>query len=122
MRKTFIEAGEFTEWVTEYLTDEQPAGLQRELLNDPQAGAVIPGCGGLRKMRVADPKRGKGKRGGVRVVYLHVEEADQIHLIAVYGKEKDQKDDPSADDKAFYWRLVLVINDQARRSRGRESR
>ena len=42
---------------------------------DPEKGDVIKGCGGLRKVRVADPKRKKGKRRGARIIYLHVPEA-----------------------------------------------
>ena len=118
MRKTFIETPEFTEWIKEYLPDEQLADLQRELLSNPETGSVMPGCGDLRKMRVADPKRGKGKRGGARVIYLHINEVDQIHLITVYGK--DQKDDLSAEDKTLYRRFVQILKDQARRSRRHE--
>ena len=76
----------------------------------------MPGCGGLRKLRVPDPRRGKGKRGGARVIYLHVAESDQIHLITVYGK--NQKDDLSAEDKILYRRLVQILKDQASRSPG----
>jgi hypothetical protein len=107
MNKTFVETREFTEWVKEYMCDEALADCQRELLHDPETGSVMPGCGGLRKMRVADPRRGKGKRGGVRVIYLHIEEADQIHLITVYGK--DQKDDVSATDRKLYRQLVRIL-------------
>src|SRR5271165_6017444 len=102
MQKTFIESGEFTAWVKSYLTDDDLAALQRKLLAEPELGDVIPGCGGLRKLPVADPKRGKGKRGGARVVYLHIPEAKRIYLITVYGK--DQKDDLSGDDKLLYRR------------------
>jgi hypothetical protein len=73
----------------------------------------MPVCGGLRKMRVADPRRGKGKRGGIRVIYLHIDEVDQIHLVTVHGK--DQKDDLSADDNNSYRALVRILNDQSRR-------
>ena len=117
MQKTFIESGEFTAWVKSYLIDDDLAAMQRELLAEPAMGEVIPGCGGLRKLRVADPKRGKGKRGGVRVVYLHIAEADLIYLITVYGK--DQKDDLSAVDKKHYRQLVQVLKDQARQSGGK---
>ncbi len=55
MRKTFIEFVEFTAWVKSYLTDDALAAMQRELLVDPERGDVIPDCGGLRKLRVADP-------------------------------------------------------------------
>ena len=76
----------------------------------------MPGCGGLRKLRVADVKRGKGKRGGVRVIYLHIEEADQIHLVTVYGK--DQKDDLSTDDKKIYRELVRILKRHVQGSEG----
>jgi len=64
MKKTFIESSEFTDWVRRYLDDDVVAALQQSLLEAPDRGAVIPGCGGLRKIRPADPRRGKGKRGG----------------------------------------------------------
>jgi hypothetical protein len=115
MKNTFVETAEFTEWVNEHLSDDALAGLQRELLNAPDTGSVMPGCGGLRKVRVADPRRGKGKRGGARVIYLHLEELDQIHLITVYGK--DQKDDLSESDKKLYRELVRILKDQSRRAR-----
>jgi hypothetical protein len=115
MKKTFVETAEFTEWVKEYLSDDALSDLQRELLNAPDMGPVMPGCGGLRKMRVADPRHGKGKRGGVREIYPHIEELDQVHLITVYAK--DQKDDLSAGDKKRYRELVRILKDQARRTR-----
>jgi hypothetical protein len=104
MRKAFLETREFTEWVQEYLSDELLAGLQRELLDDPDKGVVIPGCGGLRKLRAADPKRGKGKRGGVRVIYLHVAEADVIFLMDIFGK--NEQEDLTADQKKVLRRLA----------------
>ncbi len=116
MQKTFIESGEFTAWVKSYLSDDDLAAMQRELLAEPETGDVIHGCGGLRKLRVADPKRGKGKRGGARVIYLHIAETNRIYLITVYGK--DQKDDLSADSKKLYRQLVEMLKGQARRSEG----
>ena len=74
----------------------------------------MPVCGGLRKMRVADPRRGKGKWGGIRVIYPHIDEVDQIHLVTIHGK--DQKDDLSADDNNSYRELVRILNDQSRES------
>jgi hypothetical protein len=110
MRKTFIEIGEFSEWARSYLTDDDLAAMQRELMADPEKGDVMPGCAGLRKLRIADPRRGKGKRGGARVIYLHIEERDGIPLITVYGK--DQKDDLTAEDKKLYRQLVQVLKRQ----------
>jgi hypothetical protein len=117
MRKTFVETAEFTQWVKEYLSDDALSELQRQLLNDPHAGSVMPRCGGLRKMRVVDPRRGKGKRGGARVIYLHLEELDQIHLITVYGK--DQKDELSEAHKKLYRELVRIL--KARSQPGRKA-
>jgi len=114
MKAVFIESIEFTQWVTEYLTDQALTALQRDLMCDPEAGDAMPGCVGLRKLRIADPRRGKGKRGGARVIYLHVPEANVIFLITVYGK--NQKDDLSADDKKLYRHLVQILKEQARRS------
>ncbi|WP_298860632.1 hypothetical protein [uncultured Gimesia sp.] len=63
MKAVFVETTEFTEWISVYLPDEAYAKLQQELIDNPNRGTPIPGCGGLRKVRTADPKRGKGKRG-----------------------------------------------------------
>lgn len=66
-------------------------------METPNSGDVMPGCGGLRKIRIANPTRGKGKRGGARVIYLHVPAARRFYLLDVYGK--DEKDDLSANEK-----------------------
>ena len=97
MSKSFIESSEFTRWVEEYLTDEDLAAIQQVLSADPEKGAVMPGCGGLRKLRISDPRRGKGKRGGARVIYLHVAEADVIFLMDLYGK--GEQEDLTASQK-----------------------
>jgi hypothetical protein len=67
---------------------------------------------------MADPRRGKEKRGGARIIDLHLDEVDQIHFITIYGK--DQKDDLSAEDKALYRRYVQVLKEQARRTKERK--
>jgi mRNA-degrading endonuclease RelE of RelBE toxin-antitoxin system len=114
MNKLFIETREFTEWVTTFLADDEYAALQRELQVSPDRGDVIPGCDGLRKLRIRDPSRGKGKRGGARVIYLHVPESDRIYLVTIYSKE--QRDDLSAGQKKLYRQLVKVLKQQAKRS------
>ncbi len=66
---------------------EQPLRqLQVELAANPAAGHLDPGTGGLRKVRVPDPGRGRGKRGGARVHYLWVPSRDLIYLVFVYSK------------------------------------
>jgi len=87
----FVEAALFTKRVRELLDEETYRAFQNALVNDATRGAVIPGCGGLRKARVEERQRGKGKRGGCRVIYLHIPEAKRIDLLAIYSKS-DQDD------------------------------
>lgn len=71
--------------------------LQLELIENPAAGDVEPGTGGLRKIRLAAPARGKGKRGGARVHYLWLRHKSTIYLLYVYGK--NEASTLSADQK-----------------------
>lgn len=64
---SFIETRLFTKLVLEYLSDDEYSSLQKALTRNPDAGSVIPGSGGVRKLRWAAP--GRGKRGGYRVIY-----------------------------------------------------
>jgi hypothetical protein len=70
MKATFIELPPFERHRQSYLNDENYQRLQKTLMDNPDAGDVIEGTGGLRKVRYADEKRGKGKRGGLRVLYF----------------------------------------------------
>jgi hypothetical protein len=107
MRATFIESTGFTRWVTEHGFDETYALLQNVLMADPQVGKAMRGCGGVRKIRIGDPKRGKGKRGGARVVYLYVAEARWFFMLDLYGK--NEKDDLSAAEKRHLAQLAAEL-------------
>lgn len=100
----FIETSVFTRQVLELLTDEEYADFQSELAANPFAGDVIKDTGGLRKVRVA--AKGRGKRGGARVIYYHVSSAAQIRLLLIYAK--DRKDDLSVDEK----RVLRGLNER----------
>lgn len=115
MKSIFIKTAEFTEWVKTYLSDDDLSVMQKLLLANTEAGTVIPDCGGLRKLRIPDPERGKGKRGGARVVSLHVEETHEIHPISVYGK--DQRDDLSAEVRKLYRKSAQMFKEIARHSK-----
>ena len=81
---SFIETRLFTRLVSEYLSDEEYSRLQHELLNNPEAGAVIKGSGGVRKIRWA--AAGRGKRGGYRVIYFTRRAGDVIWMLTMYPK------------------------------------
>ena len=72
----FIETSIFTSDVLELLSDDDYAALQQYLVVQPNAGDVIVGTGGLRKVRWMI--QGRGKRGGTRVIYYHVVSQDQF--------------------------------------------
>jgi hypothetical protein len=95
--KTFVETTAFSRSQPRFLPGDAYAELQRELIANPRKGDVMPGCGGLRKLRVADPERQKGKRGGARVIYLHIAEAEQFLMLDIYGK--GEKDDLTPAEK-----------------------
>ncbi|NLE39642.1 MAG: type II toxin-antitoxin system RelE/ParE family toxin [Pirellulaceae bacterium] len=95
--KAFVETTEFSRWLQRFLPGDTYIKLQRELIENPRKGDVMPGCGGLRKLRIADPKRQKGKRGGARVIYLPIPEANQFLMLDVYGK--GDKDDLTPSEK-----------------------
>lgn len=97
MKATFIELPPFQRLRAEYLDDAAYRELQEELMKNPEAGDVIKGTGGLRKVRYADEKRGKGKRGGLRVIYFWKDADDQFWLFTVY--DKDEADDLTADQR-----------------------
>jgi len=68
MKAVFIELPAFERHREEYLDDDSFFGLQVALMGNPEAGDQIAGAGGLRKLRFGDSRRGKGKRGGLRVL------------------------------------------------------
>lgn len=84
----FIEAPFFTQLLAEYLGDEEYRELQLHLARAPEAGDVIQGTGGFRKVRWADPRRGQGRRGGLRVIYYYFEQDRQIWFLTMYGKDE----------------------------------
>ena len=100
----FRETELFTRAVTALLSDDEYAELQGTLIVDPEAGDVIKETGGLRKLRWSQRKRGKGKRGGVRVIYYWYASGSLIYMLLAYSK--DQRDDLSAAQKKALSRLV----------------
>lgn len=86
MRMVFIETSVFTKLITKYLSDDEYLGLQNFLLKYPDVGKIVRGSGGVRKLRWAVP--GKGKRGGLRVIYYWQVTQAEIWMLTVYGKSE----------------------------------
>ena len=82
----FIETSLFTRLIYEYLSEEEYLGLQVYLLRYPESGKIVSGSGGVRKLRWA--VQGKGKSGGIRVIYYWKVSDDEIWLLTVYGKSE----------------------------------
>jgi hypothetical protein len=113
----FIESSSFTRSIVDYLRDDHYWELQRVLVPNPAAGAVMPGCAGLRKIRFRDPQRGKGSRAGLRVIYLYLPEQSWVFLLDIYGK--DEKDDLGREEKKVLASLASRIKEAAKgRSKG----
>ena len=81
---SFIETKLFSRLVADVLTDEEYSGLQKALIKDPEAGDLISGSGGIRKLRWG--VAGRGKRGGIRVVYYARVRRGQIWMLTLYAK------------------------------------
>lgn len=101
----FIETTIFTKLLASYLSDEEYRCFQEFLIENPSAGDVIQGTGGLRKIRwsVGD----KGKRGGVRIIYYFHMAKDHIYLMTLYAK--NEVTDLSSDNKKTLRQLLEKI-------------
>ncbi|MEN8217571.1 MAG: transcriptional regulator [Pseudomonadota bacterium] len=87
----FIEMSKFTSLLDKYLNDEEYRQLQNYLLENPKAGAILRGSRGIRKLRWA--ARGKGKSGGVIIIYYWAEQPEHIYLLTLYSKGEQENID-----------------------------
>jgi hypothetical protein len=116
----FVEMeGFYEEWVRLRLTDDDLSRLQWTIMRDWRHSPVVPGTGGLRKIRIQQSSAGKGKRGGARVCFTCFEEYGIALLIAVYPKS--EKDDISQAGKALVKKMIQRAKDYLDQKRlGRE--
>ena len=84
----FIEAPAFTRHISDYLDADEYRSFQNALLENPDLGDLMPGTGGFRKVRWAEARRGKGRRGGLRIIYYHFLSDHQIWLMTIYNKDE----------------------------------
>ncbi len=111
-----IEVGDFSADAAEILSVDELDGLKQELACLRQLGSVIEGTGGLRKIRYG--AKGKGKRGGARVLYYYGGDHMPIFLIAIYPKS--EQENISAAKKKAIKKLIncLVEENQQKKSVG----
>jgi len=101
----FFETPVFTKLIQKLISDKQYQLLQLQLSVRPESGDIIKGSGGIRKLRWAGS--GRGKRGGIRVIYYYITEDEQIYMLYAYPKNK--KDDLTADQLK---QLKQLVEDQ----------
>jgi hypothetical protein len=114
MQAVFVELPAFERHRKAYLSDDGFRGLQALLMKDPQSGDLIPDTGGLRKLRFADARRGKGKRGGLRVIYYWWDVGFQFWLFTLY--DKDEASDLTPQERKTL-RTMIKAELAARRTR-----
>jgi hypothetical protein len=88
LKAVFVELPAFARRRSGYLDDAAFAELQSVLMRNPAAGDVMQGTGGLRKLRLGDTRRGKGRRGGLRVIYYWWDAGRQFWLFTLYDKDE----------------------------------
>lgn len=97
---SFVELPSFERFREDYLNDDEYRDFQRLLIESPKAGDVIASTGGLRKIRFEDKRRGKGKRGGLRVIYYYQTSALEFLLFTIY--DKDEASDLTSKQKVAF--------------------
>jgi mRNA-degrading endonuclease RelE of RelBE toxin-antitoxin system len=97
-----IETSIFTRQVLALIDDDSYRRLQTVLVLRPDVGGVIPGSGGLRKIRWST--KGHGKRGGVRVIYYWVVKQDRILMLLMYAK--NEQEDLTAEQLKVLRRII----------------
>ena len=107
MRRIFFQTHLFSKKLDSRGGDGLLLKIEEEILKNPEAGATIAGTGGVRKLRIEDAERRKGKRGGYRVLYLDLPDCQETFLITFYGK--DEADDLSAQGKKLVREIVAAI-------------
>lgn len=107
MDAIFAELSIFEAKRADYLSDDEFKTFQQMLLINPFCGDVIQHTGGLRKVRFADHRRGKGKRGGLRVIYYWWLEKSHFLLFVIY--DKDKKDDLSRNEREMLRKMLEIL-------------
>lgn len=106
MKAIFFETTSFTASIGNYLTDDEYRRLQQDLLANPESGDLMPRTGGFRKLRWADNRRKKGKRGGLRVIYYWLSGDGQFWMFAIY--DKDELENLTAEQERLLKEAIMI--------------
>lgn len=112
---TVVETTMFLRQAEKIWSDEEHAALVDHMARNPEVGDIIPGTGGVRKMRWG--RAGSGKRGGARVLYFYHDMDHPLYLLLAYAKA--QASDMSADEKKAVAALAAIIKDAGRKEQER---
>lgn len=107
---TIVETEVFIDAAASFLEEVEVDELKLFLAHDPEAGDVMPGCGGVRKVRWA--AKGRGKRGGARIIYYFYDDTVPVFLLDAYAKSEKQT--LTQDDKKCLRALAKQIKELAR--------
>jgi hypothetical protein len=110
---TVVETPEFLSATRKLLTEAERAGLVDFLAHNPLAGDLVPGTGGVRKLRWR--LEGRGKRGGARVIYFY--HSAGIPLFALTAYAKNERADLSQKDRSDFQRLTKLLAETYRRTK-----
>jgi hypothetical protein len=108
---TVVETPEFIRRADELMTEEEREAVIGYLASHPTAGALVPGAGGIRKLRWG--LEGRGKRGGARVIYFFA--SSDVPLFALTMFAKNERADLTQDDRNAFRRLTKVLVETYRR-------
>ncbi|PCI38459.1 MAG: hypothetical protein COB53_04750 [Elusimicrobia bacterium] len=111
MKRTFIETTSFRKYA-DSIDNDLARKIQGSLLKRLNGGDIVRGTGGIRKQRFEDAGRKKGKRGGLRFLYLDLPHVEKTYLLYLYGK--NEKDDISNEEKKKLRALVAALKKEAR--------
>jgi len=103
--QTVAETPTFTRQADKLFSEDEKRELINLLAENPLAGDIIRGTGGVRKLRYATS--GQGKRGGMRVIYYYLDETMPIYLLLAYGKAA--KTDLRSDEKRRVSALAAAL-------------
>lgn len=115
--RLFIETSLFKSLLDQENDSELEKIIKDEILKNPEKGNIVQGTGGLRKIRVAKKREGRGKSGGYRVLYFDLPSHSRTYLILLY--DKDELENISAGQKAIIKKQIEGIKNAYKKSENR---